>query len=681
MRAKASFTALTLALAVALWLETGCTASAPADLPEVAHVSQATIDARRADGVFGQPDFVRGVAPVLVSIDTVNQPAGLAVSPLSSPETILIADRGESRILARTPSTFSSLWLFGQSSFAEGRPNGGGSPTLATLNAPDAVAVFSTLIAFVDSGNHRVIVRGFGTDFVLGQHGNPSTNNRNDGGISSTSLAEPGGAAFLTNDGETRLFVSDTGNHRVIGFRGAATSANWLIGQGSFGTADPNRGRTTPTANTFDDPHGLAAHDRESFLAGSLFGLWIADTGDHRVLHFSWCRGELGDDPCPNADIVLGQPDYDTATPGTSETSLRAPTAVAVDVNGGVWVADTGNNRVVHFPRRKVVADIVLGQPDFTSHAAPTSVSDTTLDAPQGVAIDAHGHLYVSDTGANRVLRYLYVFKAADCDDGDPCTFDSFTAGACQHSVTTFAPECSPYLCDTVKHACQTSCIPGAGCQGGSVCTSTGRCVRPCSGTTISVCPTGKQCADGWCCDKKCEGQCESCGVPGSEGLCSAIPSGRAPETFNIPGFQPRATCASSNSGDAECAGSCDGSHRDECAKSRAKTTCGYEACNDGVATLRGQCDGAGTCVLDQRACGTYACDVGGCRKTCSHDFHCAAGALCVGGACVSEDHARAGGDGCEIGSAPLDAPSHPFAWAAVFLGTAAIVRATRRRR
>src|SRR5262249_17221135 len=102
---------------------------------------------------------------------------------------------------------------------------------------------------------------------------------------------------------------------------------------------------------------------------------------------FKWNPGfEGGDSPSPTADLVWGQDDFSTADPGVAANRLNAPTAVAIDPNNGFWVADTGNNRVLHFSYGATSADKVIGQPDFDTASPPTDTSATSLSGPEGVA-------------------------------------------------------------------------------------------------------------------------------------------------------------------------------------------------------------------------------------------------------------------------------------------------------
>jgi len=119
---------------------------------------------------------------------------------------------------------------------------------------------------------------------------------------------------------------------------------------------------------------------------------------------------------CPvcggRADIVVGQTDFNGTGYASTQTGLRTPTAVATD---GVHlaIADTDNNRVLlwnHIPTSNGQgADVVLGQPDFTTvtpnTGTPNSVipAANTLRGPEGVWIQGN-QLFVADSGNNRIL-------------------------------------------------------------------------------------------------------------------------------------------------------------------------------------------------------------------------------------------------------------------------------------
>jgi len=71
-------------------------------------------------------------------------------------------------------------------------------------------------------------------------------------------------------------------------------------------------------------------------------------------------------------------------------TGLNNPGGVAVSGGGDVYVADSGNNRVL-----KLTAGATTADP----------LPFTGLKNPTGVAVGTTGALYVADSGNSRVLR------------------------------------------------------------------------------------------------------------------------------------------------------------------------------------------------------------------------------------------------------------------------------------
>lgn len=119
------------------------------------------------------------------------------------------------------------------------------------------------------------------------------------------------------------------------------------------------------------------------------------------------------------ADAVLGQADFASgaanAGGGPTASSLNEPRGLAIDrVSGRLFVADSLNHRVLSWPSAAAftngqAADIVLGQPDFTSNAinqGGANPTARTLNGPKSVATDSAGRLYVADSLNVRILRY-----------------------------------------------------------------------------------------------------------------------------------------------------------------------------------------------------------------------------------------------------------------------------------
>jgi uncharacterized protein (TIGR03437 family) len=83
---------------------------------------------------------------------------------------------------------------------------------------------------------------------------------------------------------------------------------------------------------------------------------------------------------------------------------LSAPEGVAVDKLGNVYIADSANNRV-----RKVASTGAIATFAGTGTAGSTgdggAAASALLNAPFGLALDAAGNLYVTEFGGNRVRK------------------------------------------------------------------------------------------------------------------------------------------------------------------------------------------------------------------------------------------------------------------------------------
>lgn len=200
------------------------------------------------------------------------------------------------------------------------------------------------------------------------------------------------------------LFVTNFGGHRVTDYPAPLTtneSASVVIGQESFYTDAPGTNQSTfgsPASCAFDS-HG---------------DLWVPDFYANRVLEFT-----PPFHTAMNGSLILGQYNFNTSSVGTNESALRGPTAVTFDPSGGLWLAESLNNRVIEFKppfHTGMNASLVLGQSNFNSSNFGTW--STNLSFPDALTY-GNGVLWVSELDNNRVIGF-----AAPVSDGEGATFE-----------------------------------------------------------------------------------------------------------------------------------------------------------------------------------------------------------------------------------------------------------------
>ena len=116
------------------------------------------------------------------------------------------------------------------------------------------------------------------------------------------------------------------------------------------------------------------------------------------------------------ASLVLGQSSFTTNPVATSKTGLTYPGGLVFDSHGNLWVADSENSRVLEYTCTSTSsctngkgATLVLGQSGFTTNT--TATSQTGLSYSWDLVFDSHGNLWVADSGNSRVLEYVPPFN------------------------------------------------------------------------------------------------------------------------------------------------------------------------------------------------------------------------------------------------------------------------------
>lgn len=344
---------------------------------------------------------------------TNNVPRGIVVSasrflaPVAMTRvgnSFVVVDRDAHRALVYphlpvAPSDAPSIVL-GQPNFTA-RDNNIGGISANSMSSPQGATSDGKFLAIADTGNHRIqIWRTLPTqnqqpaDVFLGQL-NMATAVVNSGGAA-TGLSSP--VDVFSAGG--RLYVADTGNHRVLIWKTIPAQnqqpPDLVLGQADLIGITAYRGGTKPTASTLKSPQGVYADETS---------IYVSDTGSNRVLIWNTLDPANGQ----AADVVLGQADFttDAAAGSVSELAITSPRGLGV-TKGRLYAVDSANHRIIYWsaiPTQKGQPAVgVIGQPTL-SVGGPNSGGLKVLRFynPIGMLLTEAG-LYVADSGNSRVV-------------------------------------------------------------------------------------------------------------------------------------------------------------------------------------------------------------------------------------------------------------------------------------
>ena len=176
-------------------------------------------------------------------------------------------------------------------------------------------------------------------------------------------------AAGLNED----IYVADSRNNRILHI---AADGSLLQEWGTF--ADNTSGNAP--ISTFYEPWGVAV--------GPDGSVYVTDTWNHRVQKFT-----------EDGEPVTTWGQYGQPIPESPETKsfFWGPRGIAVDTQGNVFVADTGNKRIAVFDE----------DGNYITEFGTAGLDPGQFDEPVGVAVANDGTVYVTDTWNQRIQSFI----------------------------------------------------------------------------------------------------------------------------------------------------------------------------------------------------------------------------------------------------------------------------------
>jgi sugar lactone lactonase YvrE len=243
--------------------------------------------------------------------------------------------------------------------------------------------------------------------------GNGTSGYGGDGGpATAAQLYGPSGVGV---DGSGNLFIADSSNNVIREVVKATGTILTIAGTGTAGYAGDGG---PATAAMLYSPSGVAVDG-----SGNVF---IADSGNSVIREVVKATGTI--------ITVAGSGTSGYSGDGGPATAalLNAPSGVALDGSGNLFIADSSNNVIREVVKATGTISTVAGTgtAGYGGDGGPATAA--LLSTPSGVAVDGSGNLFIADTSNYRIREVVQATgnivtvagtgSAGDGGDGGPAT-------------------------------------------------------------------------------------------------------------------------------------------------------------------------------------------------------------------------------------------------------------------
>jgi DNA-binding beta-propeller fold protein YncE len=230
---------------------------------------------------------------------------------------------------------------------------------------------------------------------------------------------------------KTRLFVSDTGHHRIL----ECSHDGRVLRQ--FGSGTPGNWDGQLAACGLQLPQGLAIDGQ---------ALYVADAGNHCVRRIRLDAGEV------ETVLGAGRPAYANVEEqgGGLRAAINAPHALACD-RGALYVAATGQHQILRVDLRHQRVETIAG--DGRSDVRDGIGGQSSFSQPMALA-SMPGQLLIADAGSNAIRRLRFADLALTTLAGSSPWEPGDLAGAGRSA--RFAYPCGMAVADNCVYVADT---------------------------------------------------------------------------------------------------------------------------------------------------------------------------------------------------------------------------------
>jgi DNA-binding beta-propeller fold protein YncE len=263
----------------------------------------------------------------------------------------------------------------------------GGRATEATFDGLHTLAAAPNGDVYLaDTWNNRVRRYDARTRIVETFAGTGKKGFSGDGGPASD--AEFGSVINVALDHDARhLYIADIENRRIRRITVSNGKVETIAGNGTKGT--PVDG-TLARESALVDPRAVAPDAKGGF--------YILERSGHALRHVD-ASGKI------RTVAGTGQPGFAGDDGDARPAQLRGPKHLCIDSHGDVLIADTDNHVIRRFMPASGKIIRVAGTGKKGSGGVGGAPLSVELNEPHGVAVDRGGRIYIADSGNNRVLR------------------------------------------------------------------------------------------------------------------------------------------------------------------------------------------------------------------------------------------------------------------------------------
>jgi uncharacterized repeat protein (TIGR03803 family) len=263
--------------------------------------------------------------------------------------------------------------------------SGDGGPATSAEMEPIGVAVDAAGDIFiVDDGNARIRKVTASTGIISTVAGNGTQGYSGDGGpATSAELNRPFGAAV---DGAGNLYIADEFNNRIRKVTASTGIISTVAGDGTEGFSGDG-GSATSAELAFP----------VSVALDSVGDIYLVDGLNERVRKVTASTGDIS--------TVAGNGTAGYSGDGGPATSaeLNAPTSLALDSAGDIYIADYSNYRIRKVTALTGIISTAAGDGTFGFSGDGGAATSAEIRTPCNVATDVIGNIYIGDCANERV--------------------------------------------------------------------------------------------------------------------------------------------------------------------------------------------------------------------------------------------------------------------------------------